>query len=154
VLHLGPPNRDLREAFMLARDRDRRLRLVIAEENAGTEALAETYASADLLLIADPGDPFGDTVLEAHASGLPVLVVGAGAATELIENGRTGCLVPPDPVALSAAIVGLARRATLLERLATGGLRATRARSWQSSFAVLAGIYAHALAPEPVARAA
>jgi glycogen(starch) synthase len=83
-----------------------------------------------------------------------VLAVDAGAAAELIENGRTGSLVPPDPVALSAAIVGLARRATLLERLATGGLRATRERSWQSSLGQLAGIYARALAPESVARAA
>jgi Glycosyl transferases group 1 len=154
VLHIGPADRDLHEAFLLARDRDRRLRLVIAEEAAGTDALAATYASADLLLIGDPGDAFGDAVLEAHASGLPVLAVDAGAAAELIENGRTGCLVPPDPAALAAAIVGLARRATLLERLATGGLRATRARSWQGSLAALAGIYAHALAPEPVARAA
>ncbi len=154
VLHIGPTDRDLRDAFLLARDRDRRLRLVLADETTGTDALAAMYASADLLLITDPGDPFGDTVLEAHASGLPVLAVHAGAAAELLENGRTGCLVPPDPVALAAAIVGLARRATLLERLATGGLRTTRERSWESSLAALAGIYASALAPEAVARAA
>jgi hypothetical protein len=69
---------------------------------------------------------------------------------QLAEHGVPGCELelaagPEAPAA---------RRATLLERLATGGLRATRARSWQRSLAALAGIYAHALAPEPVARAA
>jgi glycosyltransferase involved in cell wall biosynthesis len=165
VLHVGALHRDqgielLAEAFLVARDRDPRLRLVLAgsgpEEpllrarlgrqaaflgELASEQLARVYASADLLVVANGADPFGDTVLEAHASGLPVLAVDVGAASELIENGRTGCLVPPDPPALAAALRGLARRATLLELLATGGLRATPERTWEGSLAQLAGAY-------------
>jgi glycosyltransferase involved in cell wall biosynthesis len=50
-----------------------------------------------------------------------VLAVDGGEAAALIENGRSGFLVPDDPVALTDAIRWLSRRATLRERLATGG---------------------------------
>jgi phosphatidylinositol alpha 1,6-mannosyltransferase len=124
------------------------------------EHLGSIYTSVDLLLLTSTTDLFAQAVLEAHASGLPVLAVDGGAAAELIGNGRGGCLVPGDPVALGAALRGLARRATLLERLATGGLLAVGLRSWEKSLAQLAYGYACALgtavipdAPE-VARAA
>jgi phosphatidylinositol alpha 1,6-mannosyltransferase len=84
------------------------------------EHLGSIYASVDLLLLTSTTDLFAQAVLEAHASGLPVLAVDGGAGVELIENGRSGCLVPGDPVALGAALRGLALRATLLQRLATG----------------------------------
>lgn len=122
------------------------------------DRLAEVYASADLLVFPGSTDTFGRVVLEAQASGLPVLAVDAGGARELIENGRSGCLVAPEPAALASAIRGLARRATLQDRLATGGLLAVRERSWERSLAQLAAGYARALGesqiPQAVARAA
>ena len=90
-------------------------------------------------------DAFAQAVLEAQASGLPVLAVDTGGAAELIENGRSGCLVAPDPAALGSAIRGLARRAALQDRLATGGLMAVRERTWERSLAQLAAGYARAL---------
>jgi glycosyltransferase involved in cell wall biosynthesis len=175
VLHVGGRSLELAsDAFLIAHDRSPQLRLVLAGagRRAGLpkgasalllpqldrEQLASVLASSDMLLVTDTADVFGDWILEAQASGLPVLAVDAGAAPELIANGRSGCLVPPDPAALAAAIRGLARRATVLERLATGGLLAIRERSWDISLAKLADAYrlaARARAPIPeVARAA
>ncbi|WP_350281883.1 TIGR03088 family PEP-CTERM/XrtA system glycosyltransferase [Nitrosomonas sp.] len=51
------------------------------------------------------GEGISNTVLEAMASGLPVIATRVGGNTELVLEGETGCLVPPgDPVALAGAI--------------------------------------------------
>lgn len=52
----------------------------------------------------DP-EPFGLTLVEAMFAGTPVIATDAGAAREILEDGRAGCLVPPgDPAALAAAL--------------------------------------------------
>lgn len=51
---------------------------------------------------------FGRVLIEAGASGVPVIASRVGGVTEIIEDGRTGLLVPPnDPAALAQAIVRL-----------------------------------------------
>ena len=87
----------LADAFLAARARDPRLELVLAgggpEEDAlrarlggaatflgwlEGDALARAYADADLFLFCSQTDTFGQVVLEAQASGLPVVAVDAG----------------------------------------------------------------------------
>jgi glycosyltransferase involved in cell wall biosynthesis len=109
-------------------------------------------------MFASSTDTFGQVILEAQASGLPVLAVDAGGPAELIEDGRSGCLVAPEAEALALALRGLARREAIRERLSTGGLLAVRERSWGRSLAQLATGYARAIdgaaPPAEVPRAA
>jgi glycosyltransferase involved in cell wall biosynthesis len=154
----------LTEAFLLARDRDSRLHLVLA--GAGNEPrrlgarlgnavthlgpldpdrLAQVYASTDLLVVPAFGDGSAEAILAAQASGLPVLAGDSRGARELIENGRSGCLVTPGPFELAEAIRGLTRRPALLDRLATGGLHAVRGRTWERALGQLAGAWSAAL---------
>ncbi len=175
LLYAGTLSREkgvdlLAEAFLLAHDRDPQLRLVLAgagpEERTlrarlpstatflgwlDAERLAGIYATADLLVFPSATDTFSQVILEAQASGLPVLAVDAVGSAELIESGRSGCLVAPEPEALASAIRGLARRATLRDRLATGGLMTVRGRSWERSSAQLGEAYARALIGSTVA---
>ena len=52
----------------------------------------------------DP-EPFGRTLVEAMLAGVPVIATDAGAASDILEAGRAGTLVPPDNAdALAAAI--------------------------------------------------
>lgn len=54
------------------------------------EDLAEHYASADLLLFPSTTETFGNVVLEAMASGLPVVAYDYAAAREHIRHGENG----------------------------------------------------------------
>jgi glycosyltransferase involved in cell wall biosynthesis len=185
LLHVGPLREAgeialLADAFGLAHDRDHRLHLVLAGDAAAEEdamrdraldeaitvlgavepdALARIYATADLLVFAGASDPLAQPVLEAQASGLPVLAVDAGGVVDLVQDGRTGCLVEPSAPILAEALSGLARRATLRERLVTGALKSIGEHGWDRSLEQLAGAWSAALRPageatREVARAA
>jgi glycosyltransferase involved in cell wall biosynthesis len=59
------------------------------------EDLAAHYASADLFLFPSMTDTWGNVVLEALASGLPVVAYRMAAAAELIRHGDNGLLADP-----------------------------------------------------------
>lgn len=67
-------------------------------------------AAADGLVSASRSEGLPNVVLEALASGVPVVATRAGGTEELVEDGRSGFLVPVgDPVALRAAMRRLMR---------------------------------------------
>jgi len=59
----------------------------------GGEELSRGYASADIFVFPSATDTFGNVVLEAQASGLPVIVSDEGGPKELIREGETGLVV-------------------------------------------------------------
>ena len=145
LIYVGPLDaqhrvRELAAAFLAARDHDPRLHLLVAgagserdwlESHLGhaatflgaltREQVAELAWQADLLVCPTTAADTAETIIAAQRGGVAVLAVDGGEAAALIENGRSGFLVPDDAVALSDAIRWLSRRATLRERLATGG---------------------------------
>ena len=67
-------------------------------------------------------DPLPTTVLEAMATGRPVVAVAHGGATEMVVHGETGFLTPPgDARALAAAIIRLLRDRDEAERMGAAG---------------------------------
>jgi len=107
---------------------EQRLRLVIVGEGAGREqclnllrtAGMEKYAWLpgeradvgeimrifDIFVLPSLGEGISNTILEAMASGLPVIATEVGGNPELVENDRTGKLVPPgDPVRLAQSLL-------------------------------------------------
>lgn len=131
----GPAERELRAALGG--------RLVVVDP-ADANRLAAAFASAELF-VSVSGAAYG--VLQAQASGVAALAVEGSGGAELIAPGRSGCLVAPDPDALAGAIRGLARRATLRERLATGGLLVASGRSWEAALGELAAHWDAILRP-------
>jgi glycosyltransferase involved in cell wall biosynthesis/predicted metal-dependent phosphoesterase TrpH len=154
----------LADAFLAARWRDPRLHLVLAgggpeedrlRERLGDHAtflgwlsgeeLARAYASADVFLFASQTDTFGQVILEAQASGLPVVAAAEGGPMSLIESGETGLLAPPNAEALAEAVLSVLGTPLLRERLRRAGLAAVRGRTWEASLQQLAAGYRSAL---------
>ena len=115
------------------------------------DLLAAWYASADLFLFPSANETFGNVVLEAFASGLPVVGVSRGGVQELVRPGRNGFLAPADAPAVFAEITrALLERPALLARLSEHA-RATAARyRWPDVSRRLLACYQHVLgAPAP-----
>jgi glycosyltransferase involved in cell wall biosynthesis len=76
----------------------------------------------------DP-EPFGRVIAEAMAMRRPVIATRAGGPTEIIDDSRTGFLVPPgDDEALADRLIALLENPTLAERIAEAGYTAVRDR--------------------------
>ena len=58
--------------------------------------LADHYAAADLFAFSSLTETFGNVVLEALASGLPVVALRAGGVGDIVRPGVTGLLLEPD----------------------------------------------------------
>src|SRR5581483_8930895 len=112
--------------------------------------LAALYASADIFCFPSTTDTFGQVLLEAGASGLPVVAAAAGGALELVQPGRNGLLVEPDdPGLLAAALLELAENPARRAALAEAGLALARTRTWDAAIGQLGSVYARVLGHEP-----
>lgn len=84
-------------------------------------------ADADVLVVAsETPEPFGNVMLEAMEVGLPVVATAHGGPLDVVVEGETGLLVPPQPEALAAALVRLAGDADLRRRMGAAGWRRAR----------------------------
>jgi phosphatidylinositol alpha 1,6-mannosyltransferase len=104
------------------------------------EALAEAYAAADLFVSPSDTETFGNTVLEALASGVPAVVADRGGVTEIVRHGENGLhAAAGDSRAFASAMLTLLGDEVLRARMAAASREAARGRSWES---VLDGLIA------------
>ena len=92
-------------------------------------------ANIDVLLLPSAGEGFGLVLIEAMASGVPVIALRAGGVTDVVEDGANGILLPPeqgDDAAFARALGELIARPELRARLIAGGLRTVAEKfSWE-----------------------
>ena len=105
-------------------------RLGVPARLPGPVAPAElpgVYASADVLALVSTHEPFGVTLREGAAAGLPLLASRrAGATGDVAVEDENALVVDPDDVAqIAAALRRLVREPELRERLAAGSRAVT-----------------------------
>lgn len=94
--------------------------------------LPRIYSSVDLLLATSfASETFGISLVEAQACGLPVVATRFGGFPEVVDEGRTGLLVPPrDPQALADAVRSLLENPTQRAAMAAAAPRWAAQFSW------------------------
>ncbi|HSR20550.1 MAG TPA: glycosyltransferase family 4 protein [Anaerolineales bacterium] len=97
-----------------------------------SQALIREYQEASLFLFPSRHEGMPNAVLEAMASGLPVIATRIAGNEELVVPGETGLLVPPgDAQALQDALRSLLQDGTARERMGRAGqARVSHAYSW------------------------
>jgi glycosyltransferase involved in cell wall biosynthesis len=101
----------------------------------GTE-LATAYASADIFVFPSTTDTFGNVILEAQASGLPVVVSDSGGPKELVANGTNGLVTKSHDIGdFTRAIRALVSDPALRNRMAKSARSSVTDRSWPNAFA-------------------
>ena len=126
------PTKDERVAAEL-RSRGARL-----EGYVPTERLADLYRGAACLVQASRHEGFGLPVVEAMASGTPVVAVDDPA---LVEVARDAAVVVED----GALADGIRRALAERDRLVAAGLDRARAFSWETTARATVGVYLEAL---------
>jgi glycosyltransferase involved in cell wall biosynthesis len=97
------------------------------------EELARAYASGDCLVFPSTTDTFGNVVLEAQASGLPVIVSDRGGPAEIVRRHQSGVVVDlTHPHALADAMEQMMRDEDLRNGLRQRGLRNAAESCWEN----------------------
>jgi glycosyltransferase involved in cell wall biosynthesis len=99
------------------------------------EDLSRTYASCDLFLFPSETDTFGVVIIEAQASGLPVMVSARGGPRDCMQEDVTGRVVRPmTPEALCAETEGLLNDPAAWMRMGQAARRHARTMTPAASF--------------------
>lgn len=99
------------------------------------EELARAYASADMFVFPSTTDTFGNVILEAQASGIPVIVSDVGGPRDLVGHGVEGMITRGlDADDLAASISRLAADGELRRRMGVAGRIRVEGRDWTEAF--------------------
>jgi glycosyltransferase involved in cell wall biosynthesis len=113
--------------------------------------LADFYQAAAVLVVPSTDEGLGMVAVEAQLCETPVVAFASGGLSDVVQNGRTGVLVPPsDAAALARALDDLLDRPDRGASLgAAGRLHALATFAPESVARRYAGIYRDAIASSP-----
>jgi len=117
---------------------------VVFAGNVPDDALPEYYACADIVVVPskDRSEGFGLTILEANASGKPVIGSNVGGIPNVIQDGKNGRLVPPnDPIILAETIMQLLGSDKLMAELGGAGRVLAEKYDWSMVAERTEGLY-------------
>ena len=113
--------------------------------------IPDLLACMDVFVLPSLGEGISNTVLEAMATGLPVIATRVGGNPELVQDGVTGLLVPvADVPALAAAIVALVDDPARCDQMGRAAVqRVTTDFEWERTVSAYLGVYDELLGLAP-----
>ncbi|WP_028391941.1 glycosyltransferase family 4 protein [Bacillus cihuensis] len=110
------------------------------------EKLAEVYSASDVFVFPSPTETFGNVVLEALASGTPVIAANAGGVKHIIQEGVTGHLCQPGDVQqFTDSLMQLLDHDQVRGRMGIEGRNYAVTQKWDAIFDQLLWHYAHVI---------
>lgn len=110
--------------------------------NVDRLAMLALYAEADVLLNSPRADNQPVSILEAFASGMPVVSTNVGGIPYLVTDGRDGLLAGDDDAeALARRLMALVEDPGLVSRLAAEGWRHVQRHAWENVYPLLMALY-------------
>jgi glycosyltransferase involved in cell wall biosynthesis len=109
----------------------------------GDAELVDWYHAADLFALpSKSGEGMPMVVLEAFASGLPVLATRAGGQVEMIEEGETGWLIPPaSPGLMASAIASASDRPEATRKMGRRARSGVESLDWDRQVTLLERLF-------------
>lgn len=137
IVGAGPEMDDLKMYFSGCVDASGQQRATFTGLMQG-EALSKAFASSDVFLMPSDSETLGFVVLEAMASGVPVIGANAGGIPNLIINGQTGYLNPVgDMVQMATRVQEIIGNEELKSRLSQAARTEAKRWDWESSSRIL-----------------
>jgi phosphatidylinositol alpha 1,6-mannosyltransferase len=116
------------------------------------QELARAYARMDVFVFPSTTDTFGNVILEAMASGVPVIVSAAGGPKFLVDTGVTG-FTASDTTEFARSVLRLAHDSALRQQMSINARRAASGFSWDGVFERVYQVYGEAIGSGLLARA-
>jgi glycosyltransferase involved in cell wall biosynthesis len=122
---------------------------VVFTGRVDNEQIAALYQSADVMVNPSLADNMPNSVLEALASGVPVVSTEVGGVPYLVQHEKTALLVPVSDVdAMAKAVIRVLETPELAARLAAAGLAEIQQYTWPNVEGKLQAVYTDALMEE------
>lgn len=150
----------LAKVYQIFQERDLDVRFVVVGEGSGGEKLKEkmpnalflgkqtgealsvAFASCDIFMFPSITETFGNVVLEALSSGLPVVTAQAGGPKDIVEDGVTGYHVTPkEPEEFYEKVNHLLKDKEEYERLKKNAVAYAETQTWANVCGELYDIY-------------
>jgi glycosyltransferase involved in cell wall biosynthesis len=96
------------------------------------ERVAQLMATADVFALPSKMESFGLALLEASATGVPVVCSNAGGVPEVFQDGFNALLYPPgDDIAMAKAIIRLLQDRKLAKTISANAVATSRRFTWE-----------------------
>ena len=122
---------------------------IVVQPLVAAESMQGLYAEHDIFLFPSIVEGLPSVLLEAMATGMPVITTDTCGMTDVVEDEYNGLLIPPaDAAAMEVAILRLARSVELRQKLGEASCETMRRYSWERAARRLEALYRRVLAAE------